>query len=591
MSLATRILPEQRFTKRTQDCPVCGGNADDPHGTGRRCWGTIALDGRFAVCTRPEHGGTLQPNKLGHYNHFLAGECACGVAHGELPVELLQRLERAADAPPPERRLFDRREPYLSNGFRKTREWAYEQDVGDVAYYVARYDPPEGSEKRKRFHPWQQVGKRWAMDEQGLTRILYRLPELRAAPLTVPVFIPEGEKCVEALRERGMVATTSMGGAGKWHLTPNAREEFHGRTAIIPADNDEPGRRHAEQVAQDLVGVAARIFVVTLPGLAEHGDIYDWLDAGGTRMGLYELVLATPEYGSTPPDLPPPPPSQDELAARRLRAAEERARTAEHKYRQILRQHVTEDRILRQSETNDGDKVMLIAGLRHLARKRKPEHREEDGSLLVCYGGVDDKTGRPYGLGALIGRSPEVAGERVRRLKGMHAWEIEPHKNWNGKLGKTRVTMRETWTGTHRPWTVVPNETTTRGKPGGPRTPIRVCQNPACRSTDLETKCRTCHTVQDLPPVYMDEAEINAARQPQSENSTPGRQLAPQGAETTHEEPTGQVTPLCAPDTERGNLPPVVADVGCWECGGEIEGFTVSGQPYCLTHTPQLEAS
>jgi putative DNA primase/helicase len=256
----------------------------------------------------------------------------------------------------------------------------------------------------------------------------------------------------------------------------------------------------------------------------------------------------------------------------------------------LRREQVAEDRILRQEETNDGDKVALIAFRRHMDRKNSPEKREPDGSLLVCRGGTDETTGRAYGLGALIGRSADVAGERARRLAGMGAWEYTRHDNWNGQFGVSRVTMRETWTGTHRPWTIVPTETTTRGKHGGKR--VRICQNPLCRSLHLELVCTTCGTPQDDDhAVYVDEAEANAARQPQSGNSMPGRQLDPPvGMAST----SGQVTPVWGTEEESGNLPPAdcLDDSLCSVvgCAGELECYDAAGVAFCAEHDPQREA-
>ena len=48
-------------------------------------------------------------------------------------------------------------------------------------------------------------------------RYLYQLPELIAAPIGQPVFVCEGEKDVERLRSLGLIATTCLGGAGKWY--------------------------------------------------------------------------------------------------------------------------------------------------------------------------------------------------------------------------------------------------------------------------------------------------------------------------------------------------------------------------------------
>jgi hypothetical protein len=83
----------------------------------------------------------------------------------------------------------------------------------------------------------------WHWNIKGVRRVLYRLPQLLAAPSADPVFFAEGEKDVDRLRGLGLIATCNPGGAGKW------RDEFgaplRGRLVVILPDNDEAGDRHA----------------------------------------------------------------------------------------------------------------------------------------------------------------------------------------------------------------------------------------------------------------------------------------------------------------------------------------------------------
>src|SRR5690606_34924925 len=59
--------------------------------------------------------------------------------------------------------------------------------------------------------------------------------------------------------------------------------------------NDDPGRKHVRNVASSVHGKAASVKVLDLPGLPEHGDVSDWLDAH-TIDELLERVEATPEW-------------------------------------------------------------------------------------------------------------------------------------------------------------------------------------------------------------------------------------------------------------------------------------------------------
>ena len=121
--------------------------------------------------------------------------------------------------------------------------------------------------------------------------MLYRLPELLAADSAHTVFVVEGEKDVDRLWAGGLVATTNPHGAGKWR--PEYGESLRGRHVVILPDNDAPGRAHGEHVAHALHDQAASVRVVRLPGLAEHGDVSDWLDAGHDLGELQVLSAAT----------------------------------------------------------------------------------------------------------------------------------------------------------------------------------------------------------------------------------------------------------------------------------------------------------
>ena len=96
------------------------------------------------------------------------------------------------------------------------------------------------------------------------------------------VYVVEGEKDVLAVEKVGGVAVSSAMGAGKAHLadwTP-----LHGRHVVIVADKDEPGRKHAAQVAGLLDGLAASVRTVEA---AVGKDVSDHIAAGLT---LDELV-------------------------------------------------------------------------------------------------------------------------------------------------------------------------------------------------------------------------------------------------------------------------------------------------------------
>ena len=128
----------------------------------------------------------------------------------------------------------------------------------------------------------------WEWRVGNVRRVLYRLTELLAAPADALVFLPEGERDVNSIANLGLVATTNVGGAGKWRSDYN--EALRGRHVVVLPNADPPGRKHGAEVAAALEGVAASVVVLELPDLPDKGDVSNWLRAGGTVAQLLALV-------------------------------------------------------------------------------------------------------------------------------------------------------------------------------------------------------------------------------------------------------------------------------------------------------------
>jgi hypothetical protein len=161
--------------------------------------------------------------------------------------------------------------------------YRYTDESGTLLYEVVRYDPKDFRQRR----PDGRGGWHWNLS--GVRRVLYRLPELLAADPGRPVFLVEGEKDADNLAALCLVATTGAMGAGKWRS--EYAEALRGRHVCILPDNDEPGRKHAADVARQLQGVAASVKILQLPDLPPKGDVSDWLAAGGSKQALLELAL------------------------------------------------------------------------------------------------------------------------------------------------------------------------------------------------------------------------------------------------------------------------------------------------------------
>jgi putative DNA primase/helicase len=173
---------------------------------------------------------------------------------------------------------------------RQTAVYPYRDEQGRVLYEVVRYEPKDF---RQRV-PLEGGGYQWRLD--GVRRVPYRLPELLAADPLWEVFIVEGEKDADRLASVGCTTTTNVGGAGQWR--PEYAQWLKDRSVVIIPDNDEPGKRHAEQVARTLVGIAGRISILELPGLEPKGDVSDFMqgDPDARMTELVKHMLDAPDW-------------------------------------------------------------------------------------------------------------------------------------------------------------------------------------------------------------------------------------------------------------------------------------------------------
>ncbi len=157
----------------------------------------------------------------------------------------------------------------------KSAEWTYVDELGAPLYRAVRWALEDGG---KSFTLEAPDG---SPSIQGIRRVPLHLDKLTKADRGSLVVVVEGEKTADAATGLGFLATSSPCGAGKWNgLDPAALEAFRGQHVCVLPDLDEPGARHAEQVATSLQGIAASIKIVSLPGLQEPGDdLVDWIEA------------------------------------------------------------------------------------------------------------------------------------------------------------------------------------------------------------------------------------------------------------------------------------------------------------------------
>src|SRR5262249_50741756 len=126
--------------------------------------------------------------------------------------------------------------------------YPYQLEDGKEHYQVVRLAPKSFRVRRrdgKDGWKWQRPIMHWQLP--------YRLPELiEAIARGHTVFVVEGEKDVDNLAKLNVVATCNAGGAGKW--TAKHAAYLKGADIVIIPDNDDAGRKHAEDVAKSLRG-------------------------------------------------------------------------------------------------------------------------------------------------------------------------------------------------------------------------------------------------------------------------------------------------------------------------------------------------
>src|SRR5581483_5922013 len=164
----------------------------------------------------------------------------------------------------------------------------YCDEKGNLLFQVVRFDPKDFRQRR----PNGKGGFTWGLGDTR--RVLYRLPELVKAHPEETIFLAEGERDVDNLVKLGCVATTSPMGAGNWRSEYNGY--FRDRQVVILPDNDEAGRKYAQQVAEGIYGAGADVTILELPDLPKKGDISDWIDAGGDKDKLIQLAKAAPAF-------------------------------------------------------------------------------------------------------------------------------------------------------------------------------------------------------------------------------------------------------------------------------------------------------
>src|SRR5438128_1240055 len=289
------VRAEQRFHGNRR-CPVCHGSADDPRGTGSRCYGFRASDPSWVHCTRPERAGHL-PLNSDTYAHRLRGGCPCGAWHDDpdvRPFDVADRTTYTGNG----NGAGHEDEPAAGETLGPLIQFEIRDQAGALQAIHCRRDvlKADGTRDGKKKRMWWAGG----LGGRPVTSLpLYGVHQLADYPPDVPTFLVEGEKKRDALTARGFAAVATVCGAG---TIPDdaALQPLVGRLLVVSPDNDADtgkGVRHMSRIIASLRRLGQpddRLRWLTwAEAPPDGGDLADFFDQRGkTREELIAELRA-----------------------------------------------------------------------------------------------------------------------------------------------------------------------------------------------------------------------------------------------------------------------------------------------------------
>lgn len=170
----------------------------------------------------------------------------------------------------------------------------YDKD-GNLIACVYKYILENG---KKTFRCWDVRERKWKAPDP---RPLYNLPGINDADL---VFLVEGEKCADALIAVGYCATTLIGGSQnpieKTDLSP-----LLGKIVCIWPDNDESGKKYAENMVKHLQEMGVETIKLLIPPQNAPGkwDVADAYEEGFDVPAFIETAVDGVGYSFEPPKI------------------------------------------------------------------------------------------------------------------------------------------------------------------------------------------------------------------------------------------------------------------------------------------------
>ena len=223
-------------------------------------------DGSWLACC-PAHNDRTPSLSLSDGDKGLIWHCHATCSQDDVR----SALERATDMEPYVPHETEPRVLAFTPDYICPRTHIYRDKIGQPIYVIQRKHRHGGGKTFSQSH----IDSTGAIipGMNGISRVPFQLHHFAS---TDTIIICEGELGVEALNRAGFIATCNPGGAGNWQ--PELNQFFQGKSVIIIPDNDEPGRKHAAKVAEQLTGSATSIITADVcQGLREKDDIVQYL--------------------------------------------------------------------------------------------------------------------------------------------------------------------------------------------------------------------------------------------------------------------------------------------------------------------------
>lgn len=193
--------------------------------------------------------------------------------------------------------------------------YKYCDDGGRVLAVKERFYKNKDGEKQQYWRHQDERGN-WFYGAGGADIPLYK-----HECIGNPVYLVEGEKDVDTLIAGGLHAVTNPNGAGERWKDLYTKQLRGYDVAVIP-DNDDIGRKHAQEACAALHGVAASVRLLDLsqiwPDIPNKGDATDYVEwhrsLGHDDKGIFHTIeLLRDETPEFVPDVPDMTEQQEEM--------------------------------------------------------------------------------------------------------------------------------------------------------------------------------------------------------------------------------------------------------------------------------------